>query len=52
MYYVYVLQSMKDRLFYTGFTTDLDRRVKEHNRMSKALLNTAHHLSLFITNGV
>lgn len=31
MYYVYVLQSIKDYLFYTGFTTDLQRRVEEHN---------------------
>ena len=31
MYYVYVLQSKKDHLFYTGFTTDLDKRAKAHN---------------------
>ena len=31
MYYVYVLQSKKDNLFYTGFTTDIERRVCEHN---------------------
>jgi putative endonuclease len=31
MYYVYVLQSEKDRNFYTGFTQDLARRVEEHN---------------------
>lgn len=32
MYYVYVLESGKDDGFYTGFTTDLDRRMDEHNR--------------------
>jgi len=32
MYYVYVLQSVKDKDFYTGFTIDLDRRIKEHNQ--------------------
>jgi len=32
MYFVYVLQSLKDNEFYTGFTTDLTRRVKEHNQ--------------------
>lgn len=32
MYYVYVLESEKDDGFYTGFTTDLDRRMDEHNR--------------------
>ncbi len=31
MYYVYVLQSHKDNLLYTGFTLDLKRRLKEHN---------------------
>jgi len=30
-YYVYVLQSKADGKFYTGFTSDLDRRVEEHN---------------------
>lgn len=32
MYYVYVLQSLKDGKFYTGFTDNLERRIKEHNR--------------------
>jgi len=31
MYFIYVLQSKKDSLFYTGFTTDLSRRIEEHN---------------------
>jgi putative endonuclease len=30
MYYVYVLQSVVDGLFYTGSTPDLERRFKEH----------------------
>lgn len=30
VYYVYILQSSKDNKFYTGFTSDLKRRVKEH----------------------
>lgn len=29
-YYVYILRSEKDERFYTGFTTDLEKRVKEH----------------------
>ncbi len=32
MYYVYILKSEKDGLFYTGFTNDLNRRVEEHNQ--------------------
>ncbi|MGO8989644.1 MAG: GIY-YIG nuclease family protein [bacterium] len=31
MYYVYVLQSQKDKKFYTGFTRDLEKRINEHN---------------------
>ncbi len=31
MYYVYVLLSKNDNLFYTGFTTNIERRVNEHN---------------------
>ncbi len=31
MYYVYVLQSLKDRKLYTGYTEDLKRRVNQHN---------------------
>lgn len=31
MFYVYVLFSEKDRGFYTGFTTNLDERLKYHN---------------------
>ncbi len=29
-YYVYVLQSLKDRKFYIGFTNNLKRRLREH----------------------
>ncbi len=37
MYYVYVLQSEKDKKFYTGFTRDLKKRIEEHNsRISKS----------------
>lgn len=30
MYYTYILQSDKDNKFYTGYTNDLQNRVKEH----------------------
>lgn len=29
-YYVYVLQSEKDGMFYTGYTSDLKNRLKQH----------------------
>ena len=30
-YYVYVLQSITNGMWYTGFTVDLRRRIREHN---------------------
>lgn len=30
-YFVYVLLSEKDGRFYTGYTEDVERRVKDHN---------------------
>lgn len=32
MYYAYVLQSLKDCEFYTGYTNDLQKRFIEHNK--------------------
>ena len=29
-YYVYVLQSLKDYMFYVGFTKDIKKRIDEH----------------------
>lgn len=31
MYYVYILQGQKDKSYYTGFTENLEQRLKEHN---------------------
>ena len=31
MYYVYVIKSEKDKRIYTGYTSDLKRRISEHN---------------------
>jgi len=31
MYYTYILQSKKDKQFYTGYTDDLKNRIKLHN---------------------
>ena len=31
MYYVYILQSQKDKSLYIGYTSDLKKRFKEHN---------------------
>jgi putative endonuclease len=42
MYYVYVLQSLKDGMFYTGYSDDLKQRFAEHN--SGAVNSTKHRL--------
>lgn len=34
MYYVYILQSEKDGLLYTGYTEHLAQRIKQHNEGS------------------
>ena len=30
-FYIYILQSEKDKMFYTGYTNDLKERLKMHN---------------------
>lgn len=36
MFYVYILQSQKDKSFYTGVTENLKKRIQEHNwRLAK-----------------
>ncbi len=32
MYYTYVLRSLKDNRFYTGFTRDLKQRFEQHQK--------------------
>jgi len=34
MFIIYVLQSRKDLSFYIGFTSDIKRRIEEHNKGS------------------
>jgi len=31
-YYTYLLQSEADKMFYTGYTKDLRKRLEEHNK--------------------
>lgn len=31
MYYVYILRSQKDKSLYIGYTSDLEKRVNDHN---------------------
>ena len=32
MYFVYILQSLKDKSYYKGYTTDVDAQLVKHNR--------------------
>lgn len=43
-YYVYVLISLKDHKFYTGFTEDLKRRLLEHTQGK--VISTRHRQPL------
>jgi len=36
MHYVYVLRSLRDGNFYTGYTENLEKRVAEHNNGKSA----------------
>ena len=31
MFYTYVLSSLKDKKFYTGYTSDIEKRLQSHN---------------------
>jgi len=44
MYYVYILQSLKTKEFYKGFTINFDRRLKQHE--SGRVLSTKYKLPL------
>ena len=40
MYFVYILQSLKDNKLYTGYTSNVKRRFEEHN---KGLVSITKH---------
>lgn len=44
MFYTYILQSDKDKQFYTGYTDDLQKRVKEHG--NRKVASTRNRLPL------
>jgi putative endonuclease len=43
-YYVYLLRSQTDKYFYTGYTSNLPRRVEDHN--SGKVNSTKHRIPL------
>ena len=46
MYYVYILQSLKDESYYTGLTTDVEARLKKHNSGSVEYTSTKRPFKL------
>jgi putative endonuclease len=45
-FYVYILESIKDGKFYTGFTSDLEKRLDDHN--SGKVLSTKSRIPFVI----
>ncbi|MES2007079.1 MAG: GIY-YIG nuclease family protein [Patescibacteria group bacterium] len=48
MYYLYIL-TCSDRTLYTGITTDVDKRVDEHNRGIVGAKYTRSRLPVFLS---
>ena len=46
MYYVYILQSLKDNSYYTGLTMDVKERLKSHNNGSVDYTSTKRPFKL------
>ena len=46
MYYVYILQSLKDKRLYVGYTHDLKRRIDEHHQGKVKSTHARHPLKL------
>lgn len=50
-FYVYVLQSKTDKLFYTGYTNNLTKRVEDHNKGKVKSTNNRRPLKLIYWEG-
>ncbi|MDD5010942.1 MAG: GIY-YIG nuclease family protein [Phycisphaerae bacterium] len=50
-YYVYVLQSEKDRSFYIGLTSDIQKRLKEHTSGEVSTTKSRRPLKLVYWEG-
>ena len=46
MHIVYIIQSVKDKSFYTGITTDVDKRLKFHNTGNSSYSSTKKPFNL------
>jgi putative endonuclease len=50
-YYVYVLRSEKDKLFYTGYTSSIQKRIEEHHAGKVPSTKNRRPLSLIYWEG-
>lgn len=50
-WYVYVLRSQKDQMFYIGSTNDLERRVQQHQRGENVSTSKRLPVELFYFEG-
>lgn len=48
-YYVYVLLSLRDKLFYVGYTNNLQKRIQEHNQGQVFSTKSRRSLKLIYT---
>ena len=44
VYYIYILYSSKSDKYYVGYTSDVQRRLKEHNDLSRINKYTKKHI--------
>jgi len=51
MFYTYILYSLKDNKLYTGYTSDLKKRVAEHNNGCISSTKYRHPLELIYFEG-
>lgn len=42
MYFIYILYSLKSDIYYVGFTSDVEKRVKQHNGLAEYSFTTKH----------
>jgi putative endonuclease len=48
MFYIYILQSLKDSKLYIGYTSNLKRRLKEHKTGGSVSTKKDSHLDFYI----
>ena len=51
MHYIYLLKSRKDNELYTGYTSNVDRRVQEHNKGQVASTKSRRPFELVYSEG-